>query len=187
MTDTARKPAAGPVRHRDEDVLRRRAERLARRKQDEQRRVVHARVVVVAAGGQHFAIRVEGLREIVPLPEVTALPDLEPWRRGLTQVRGDVLGVVDLAMLVAVGTIEPRFLAVIETSSGPMGLAVEAVIDFRDLFEDELAPGVLVTGQGQRVLAAVTRDFVGVVDVERLRQLQRAGDDAAAPLERRTR
>jgi len=65
---------------------------------------------------------------------------------------------------------------VVETSSGPMGLAVEAVVDFRDLYQDELATGVIVTGQAQRVLAAVTRDFVGVVDVERLRALQRSGD-----------
>lgn len=163
----------------DVDVLRRRAERLARRVAGTESGTLFSRVAVVEIGGQRFGIPVEGVREIVPLPPVTPIPTSSRGLLGIVQVRGALLGVVDLAEWLGVAREEMRWLAVLVDGSRSFGLAVTAVHDFRDVHREDLADSLRSAGSGRRIVLAVTHDFVTLLDVKELAAIS----DAAAPPE----
>ena len=68
-------------------------------------------------------------REVVLPPPVTRLPHLPAWTLGLTNVRGTLLPVVDLAAAYGVGheaTLRP-YLLVMGTAEDPIGLLVDGL------------------------------------------------------------
>lgn len=149
-----------------EEILNRRAAQLAAVDTEKAHHSVAMQIAVVSVGGQRVGIPAEDLREIVPLRDVTSLPGLPSWMLGLVQVRGELLGVVDLALLVGASGERPGWLAIAEGSGGPLGIAVHAVLGFRDVFVDEISAEL---GEGvQRPFRAVTKDLVAVLDVRLL-------------------
>lgn len=54
------------------------------------------RYLVFTTGPLRLAVPVGRLRELAQSPAVTPLPLVPPWIRGLTQLRGDVLALIDL-------------------------------------------------------------------------------------------
>jgi twitching motility protein PilI len=52
--------------------------------------------LAVRIGREAFLVEMALAAEIVPLSEVTPVPWTRPWYRGLTNVRGRLVGVVDL-------------------------------------------------------------------------------------------
>ncbi|MDI1479333.1 chemotaxis protein CheW [Polyangium sp. y55x31] len=149
-----------------EEILKRRAERLAATASDDGPRRIAARVALVGAGAQRLGIPVEVLREIVPMPEITTLPGLPRWLVGITHVRGEIVGVVDLASILGAGGERASAMAVVEGARGPLGLSVESVLGFRDIYEDELSSQM--KSDSHRPVQAMTKDLVAIIDVERL-------------------
>jgi len=150
---------------RDEGILRRRAERLARTKDVQSQRTFRAHVALLEAGDQIFGLPVARLREIVETPSVTPLPRLPAALRGIAQVRGELLAVADLATLLGLDKpSRPGCLAVLVGERGTLGLQATRTVGFRDIYEEELSGG----GEGERPLLGVTRDLVTLLDVDRL-------------------
>lgn len=149
-----------------EEILRRRAERLAAEGSSAEARAVAVQAAVVSAGAVCVAIPAEEVRELVPLPDITELPGLPPWLLGIAQVRGELLGVVDLSVVIGAARERPQMMAIVEGSGGPLGLALSSVIGFRDIYVDELATEL--GEDADRPFWAITRDLVAVLDVHRL-------------------
>jgi chemotaxis signal transduction protein len=155
---------------RYEEILARRAEILARTTSDEQERQVELTAALVAIGSERFAIPVGKLREIIKAPPIAVLPELPPWMPGIVQIRGELISVVDIARWFGLATgSQPELLAVIEGPEGPLGLLVDAVLGFRDIYSDEIATSFSrdETAVG-RPIRAITRSLIALVDVERL-------------------
>ncbi|MCS6944955.1 MAG: chemotaxis protein CheW [Sutterellaceae bacterium] len=55
--------------------------------------------LAVRAGSDSFLIDMTAAGEIVPLPDVVPVPWTRPWFRGLANVRGRLIGVIDVAQL----------------------------------------------------------------------------------------
>jgi twitching motility protein PilI len=55
--------------------------------------------LAVRAGGENFLVDMGTAGEIVPLAEVAPVPWTKPWYRGLANVRGRLVGVIDLLHL----------------------------------------------------------------------------------------
>jgi purine-binding chemotaxis protein CheW len=149
-----------------EAILARRAEILAADDGERARRRLVTQVALVGVADQRIGIPVADVREIVPLPEITALPGLPPWLVGLAQVRGELIGVVDLAEVLGAGNARAHVMAVIEDPKGPVGLACTSVLGFRDIYEDELATDFAPRSDGP--LRSMTRDLVAILDIGRL-------------------
>lgn len=158
------------------DVLARRALRLALRPDPAASGSTVARVVVVESAGQRFGLPVDALRQVVPLPKVAPLRSERAYLLGVAQVRGELLGVVDLAALLgAPADPEPRWLAVVGSDRGPFGLCLSRVHGFREIRATELAPDLV---RPDRPVVAVTRDLVALLDLPRLAAAQaRTGAD----------
>jgi purine-binding chemotaxis protein CheW len=121
---------------------------------------LHVRVEI---GGEHYAVPVDDVLEVAPLGELTPVPGAPPAVAGVLNLRGEVLAVVDLAVLVGVEPAGPhQRIVVAQGSSCRAGLAVESVVGVGDVAE-AMAPARSPSLAGA---ALVDGELVGVVDVE---------------------
>ena len=71
--------------------------RLKERSVEDQRvRILHISFVV---GWHEMALPIHAMQEIGDMPVITPLPHLPPWIKGIVQIRGEILSVVDFQLL----------------------------------------------------------------------------------------
>jgi chemotaxis signal transduction protein len=116
---------------------------------------------------------VEHVIEVADLGAVAPVPGAPPEILGVTDLRGQIVPVVDLAMLLGVSrTQPPRRMLLVEALGGRAGFAIDEVIDVAELAEPaEETDGDLLCGA---TLAG--GELIGVVDVTRVfERLERPG------------
>ena len=102
-------------------------------------------------GAERFVTARADVREVLPIPEqVTRVPGAKPWLRGIANLRGQLLTVVDLKSFLGAGAPtadrQARVL-VVASRDVPTGLIVDEVVGFRrfssDDYRDEASPSVI--------------------------------------------
>jgi len=94
-------------------------------------------------GGEAFLLAREETREVMAYPTaVTRVPGANPFIRGLSNLRGQLLPLIDLraflgAVLTTVG--RPTRVLVANHREIPAGLVVDEVMGFRRFYESEFA------------------------------------------------
>jgi purine-binding chemotaxis protein CheW len=126
-----------------------------------------------------YAVSVSSVRELVLLPPLTHVPTMPPCIRGLINLRGTVLPVVDLGRQLGLGATEigPQTCVIVAEANtdgvrAPMGVLTNEVHDVITLDESEIGP---VPAFGSPVsteyLAGVTRvggRYVLVLDLAKI-------------------
>jgi twitching motility protein PilI len=94
-------------------------------------------------GAERFVAPRGDVREILPLPEsVTRVPGAKSWLRGIANIRGQLITVVDLRSFLGAGRSQPdRRARVLLAASRevPTALVVDEVLGFRRFGEDEFS------------------------------------------------
>ncbi|MEM9587808.1 MAG: chemotaxis protein CheW [Planctomycetota bacterium] len=98
---------------------------------------VEQRFVVFETAGRTAAFPLAGIEEIERLPSYTSLPRTPDWLRGITNLRGQIVSVTDLAALVGENTtVDPSLQKVIVVHSAKLdattAVAVDRVIGIRN-------------------------------------------------------
>ena len=153
-----------------DEILRSRATLFANRKKEEIASENKISVTVFVAGSEQFGVPTTSLACIVKTPAIAAMPYLPSWFRGMAQVRGEIVGVVDPAGWFGVPVKSScTFMAVVEGTPGKLGLLVDKVLGFRDVGQSDLAASV---GEGgavwERPIRGATRDLTAILDMEKL-------------------
>ena len=102
-------------------------------------------------GAERFVTSRAEVREVLPLPEhITRVPGAKPWLRGIANLRGQLLTVVDLKSFLGAGSAGSERSArvlVVSSRDVPTGLIVDEVVGFRrfgpDDYRDEAPAGVI--------------------------------------------
>jgi chemotaxis signal transduction protein len=132
---------------------------------------IHVRV---RAGGEQYALPVQGVREITKRERITPVPGAPVGVLGVWNLRGDVIAAVDFAGLLGLegfaDTGEAR-IVVVEHGELRAGLAVEAVTEVGPL------PAAIEPAESDYLRGAVRIDRVpvGVVDLGALLGAAAAG------------
>jgi twitching motility protein PilI len=91
----------------------------------------------VAAGGEHWLLRLEDAGEILSVPELVGVPLTHPWHLGLAQVRGNLVSVIDLGLFGggAPGFITPesRLVLMADRLRCHCALLVQRLLGLKDL------------------------------------------------------
>ena len=132
-------------------------------------------VLSFEVGAQTYCVPVSAVREIRGVTPPTPLPDAPPFVRGVINLRGQVMPVIDLSQRLGKGAAQdgPRqVIIVVENQTDVAGLLVDAVCDsftveadainpppsLGDVEESPLVSAVITTGEGDMtVLLAVSR------------------------------
>ena len=92
------------------------------------------RAILLPVGRDWYALPPVALQEVVAGPVVTEIPMAPPTVRGLFNVRGQIVPLLDTGVLLG---LEPTaacpFAVVVQTAHGPAGLSVTAMPEPADL------------------------------------------------------
>lgn len=122
---------------------------------------------------QRFGINVFKVQEVIQCPVLTKIPKSNMYVRGIADIRGRTIPVIDLAMAIgfpAVEDPEKSFLIVAEYNQSVQGFLVSGVDRIVNMNWEEIKPPPTGMGRGC-FLTAVTQvndQFVEIIDVEKV-------------------
>lgn len=121
------------------------------------------RLLVFRVGAEYYGLPIENVREVERVTRVTPVPGAPRLVRGLVNLRGEILPLVDLRLLLGAGADDdgmpasPRLIvAHADRREPPLALMVEELNGLAPLDEEEAGPTVAVSAEGRTgVLGAV--------------------------------
>lgn len=132
-------------------------------------------VLSFEVGAQTYCVPVSAVREIRGVTPPTPLPDAPPFVRGVINLRGQVMPVIDLSQRLGKGVAidgERQVIIVVENQNDVAGMLVDAVCDSFIVEADQINPppslgdgedsplvsAVITSGEGSMtILLAVSR------------------------------
>lgn len=142
--------------------------------------------IAFSLGGVPLVVSMDGIGEISTLPEVTRVPGAKHWVRGLANVRGNLLPVLNLfELLNAEDQESPESQAMLVVSVGDLeaGLVVDEVAGMRHYTDDQRSdtPAKVAAWLQPYIAGAVTgyQEQRGIFDISRLLEAPEFMDAAA--------
>jgi len=98
--------------------------------------------LIVEAGGHLFAVAQNKVREIVPSREVTRLPGAPVWVKGLLNLRGTLVTIIDLSERFGMGRAQSPLAPVVIFLIGDrlLGALVDDVHEVVEFADGDLLP-----------------------------------------------
>jgi purine-binding chemotaxis protein CheW len=155
-----------------QQILRARAQALAREPTWEEGTRGTLEVVAFLLAYETYGIDSRYVREVYPLKELTPLPCTPPFVRGMINVRGQILSVIDLKRffdLPEKGLTDLN--KVIVVHDGPMvfGILADAILGMRAIPLDSIHPSLpTLTGIRAAHLKGVTGERMVILDAAKL-------------------
>ncbi len=130
-------------------------------------------------GGEEYAVNILKVKEIIEYGTVTAVPNTAPWIRGVTNLRGNVVPVIDLAVKFGLPASEAsKFSCIVITEVScegekiTMGVIADAVSQVLDFSGDEIeAPpafGTRVRIEFLLGMGKIGKKFCLVLDIDKV-------------------
>ena len=132
------------------------------------------KVVCFVTAGQHFAVPIQQVKETVAMRPITKVFLTPSFVKGVTNLRGEIVAVLDLAQLIGLGRqeVEQSSKIVIARARGKRwGLLVQEMTGVRPYVEEQLQEAVELLGQHPDwVLGVLPSDGPpsAVLDMDRL-------------------
>jgi purine-binding chemotaxis protein CheW len=120
--------------------------------------------------GEHYALEFSYVREVCPLKELTPLPCVPSFVLGITNLRGQIVSVLDFKRffdLPRVGLSDLNKVIVLADGGMEFGLLADAIVGLRQLPRSMLQPPL-------PTLSGIRADYLKGVTVERLIVLEAA-------------
>jgi len=116
-----------------------------------------AKHLVFSVGDREFAVSIENTWEIRQADNVVPLPESPPWLRGVMDLRGKVIPVVDLASRFGFPPEASSGVILVAESGGEkVGFLVRRVLEVLDLPPEMVEPPPAVyQGEGRRFVRGV--------------------------------
>jgi len=96
----------------------------------------HASTLGVQVGNDYWLVEMEDISEVLPMPPLTFVPLTKPWYRGVSNIRGNLYSISDLAAFLGLPEApqegQSRVLLVNPKFAFNAGLVVTRVLGLRD-------------------------------------------------------
>lgn len=167
-TANALSSAPGRVR----DILRARAKNLARRLDRPEADGKTMMVVEFNLAKEHYAIEQRSVREVLRLENLTPLPCARDFVRGIVNMRGQILPVIDVKRFFELpdsGITDLHRVIVVHADGVELGILADTVTGVRSIPLDRVQPSLpTLTGIRASYLHGVTDDQVVILDVTKI-------------------
>jgi purine-binding chemotaxis protein CheW len=123
------------------------------------------RVLVIAASSAYFAVPMASVHQVLRHPLVTRIPLSPAGLVGVVNVRGEIVPLLDTAVLAGIGSLhEPPFAVLVRSGEDMVALGAEALPIAAD-FEEPVGAGAQ---PGQVAIYSDGGRLVVLIDVEEL-------------------
>ena len=134
----------------------------------------HQELIAFRIGEQEFCVDIMAVREIRGWTPATPLPHSQKFVRGVINLRGSVLPIIDLSARLGFGYTTPEarhVIIVVRSGDQEAGLLVDAVCDILSVTTDTIQPTPDVASETVRSfvrgILAVDGRMIGVVGLDR--------------------
>ncbi len=146
-----------------------------------------SQLISFAIGDDQYGVDIMAVREIKGWTEITHLPRQPDYVRGVLNLRGVIVPIIDLRCRFGQGLTEATALhivIIVQIASKPIGLLADRVLDIVSLDEIQIQP-VPRIAQASRVeflsgLATIDGAMIALIDLSNLLSLQIHEDGGAA-------
>ncbi len=123
--------------------------------------------------GEVYGVDIRIVREIRAWSGVTPLPNTAPFVRGVMNLRGAVIPIVDMRVRFGRELTDPtptHVVVVIAIDNKWVGLLVDAVSDIVSIRDDQIQPAPDTMGDAMlfRGVAALDEEMIALIDIDRL-------------------
>jgi purine-binding chemotaxis protein CheW len=171
-----------PTPEDEKKLLRARAQALAREPEGDEAARGALEVVEFLLAYETYGVEALYVREVYPLKELTPLPCTPPFVRGIINVHGQILSVIDLKTffdLPQKGLTDLNQVIVVHDDTMAFGILADAILGVRSIPLDALQPSLpTLTGIRATYLKGVTSERLVILDAGTL-----LGDSALIVLE----
>jgi purine-binding chemotaxis protein CheW len=126
-------------------------------------------VLSFEVGAQTYCVPVSAVREIRGVTPPTPLPEAPPYVRGVINLRGQVMPVIDLSWRLGKGVAQDgarQVIIVVENQSDVAGLLVDAVCDSFTVEAEQInPPPAMGDGEDSPLVSAVITSGEGAMTV----------------------
>lgn len=108
--------------------------------------------VTFKSGNEYFGLKIEYVNEIIVFQEITAIPESEDYIKGLINLRGKIIPVIDVRLRFGQESFEYNdrtCIIVINVKSTVVGLIVEKIADVAEIPEENVLPAPTTLGHGE--------------------------------------
>ena len=155
-----------------ETIFKQRAEKLAVSKVVESQPAGTLEVLLFALSNERYALESIYIKEVYPTRELTFLPSVPLFVKGVINVRRKIYSVVDLRKLFNLaekGDGDGGRVIILEKDRMAFGLFAEEVLGMRTLFPEDLQPPLpSMTGIHEELVKGVTDDCVVLLDGQKI-------------------
>ena len=128
---------------------------------------------------EQYGINVLQVREVLEVPDITMLPRMPAYMRGVINIRGLVMPVIDLRLKLGLSaedkSIHSRVIIIESEKDGlvlVLGILVDAVHEVIDIAADQISPpptfGAQVDNVFMKGIARVNEEFVVILDLQQI-------------------
>lgn len=122
---------------------------------------------------QRFGINVFKVQEVIQCPKLTRVPHASPVVRGIANMRGKTIPVMDLSMAIGmapVDDIENSYVIITEYNRSVQGFLVGTVDRIINMKWEDILPPPAGSGQGSYLTAVshIDNQMVEIIDVEKV-------------------
>lgn len=129
-------------------------------------------VIEFGLADERYAVESSHVREVHPLENLTALPCTPAFVRGIVNLRGEIISVIDLRSfldLAQTGLPDLNKIIVLESASMVFGILADAIFGVRRIALAEIRPALpALTGIRERYLKGITAQRAVMLDAARL-------------------
>ena len=137
--------------------------------------------VLLSIAGETFAVEISKVREIIRVPHMTWVPGTQDYVRGVINLRGNVVAVIDLAKMLGMPRAEEDSqtrIMIVESSGVMAGVLVDSVSRVADIAPSQLEPSLRTLDEDQRafVVAQMNLDdkLIGILELDEILAQARA-------------
>ena len=153
-------------------ILRARARLLAQEPKQADESGTLLEIIEFKLASETYGIEAMFVREINQLRELTPLPGVPSFVLGITNVRGQILSVVDLKKFFNLpdkGLGELNKMIILRNKGMEFGILADSILGIHAIPLDAIqAPPATVTGIGAEYVRGVTGEHVVVLDAEKI-------------------
>jgi purine-binding chemotaxis protein CheW len=130
--------------------------------------------VVIRMYNEYFGINIHQVRSIERLQNITAIPTTLSYVKGITNLRGNVIPVVDLRerlLMEPITYTNQTRLVVVTINEVDVGLIVDAANEVIDIHKEQIQPAPTITGNNIEFLSGIAKledRILILLDIEKL-------------------
>lgn len=151
-----------------EQILRERARILAQETENQDYGEGYLEVVELIIAHEHYAIDSTYIREVVPLRYFTPIPCTPSFVLGLTNIRGEILSIIDIKKffdLPEKGITNLNKIVILQNEDMEIAILADSILGVRLIDSQEIQPSLpTLSGIRAKYLKGITRDGLVILD-----------------------